>query len=130
MTLPDCTLAVLRRRRTLPDVRRTAALDALVVLTAPNDVALLRRLPESARWLGAACARQAHSAQRGAAPRWPTARQTFAQLAYVKAGASSFERLTLAGKLLRELAARKPGRIGFAGRWQREPMRRCGMKRC
>jgi leucyl aminopeptidase len=40
-------------------------------------------------------------------------RQTFAQLAYVKAGASSFERLSLAGKLLRELAPRKPGVIGL-----------------
>jgi leucyl aminopeptidase len=40
-------------------------------------------------------------------------RQTLAQLGYVKAGASSFERLTLAGKLMRELAARKPERIGF-----------------
>jgi leucyl aminopeptidase len=112
MTLPDCTLAVLRRRRTLPDVRRTAALDALVVLTAPNDVALLRRLPESVRWLAL------HARGKPAALAWRStilanSRQTFAQLAYVKAGASSFERLTLAGKLLRELAARKPGQIGF-----------------
>ena len=36
MTLPDCTLAVLRRHRTLPDERASAALDALVVLTVPN----------------------------------------------------------------------------------------------
>ena len=112
MTLPDCTLAVLRRRRTLPDVRRTAGLDALVVLTAPNDVALLRRLPESARWLGL------HARGKPVALAWrnttlANSRQTLAQLAYVKAGASSFERLTLAGKLLRELAARKPGTIGF-----------------
>jgi leucyl aminopeptidase len=112
MTLPDCTLAVLRRRRTLPDVRRTAGLDALVVLTAPHDVALLRRLPEAQRWLGL------HARAKPLALAWrnttlANSRQTFAQLAYVKAGASSFERLTLAGKLLRELAARKPGQIGF-----------------
>jgi leucyl aminopeptidase len=112
MTLPDCTLAVLRRRRTLPDVRRTAALDALVVLTAPNDVALLRRLPESARWL-ALHARGKPTALAWRSTTLANTRQTFAQLAYVKAGASSFERLTLAGKLLRELAARKPGQIGF-----------------
>ncbi|HEX2791343.1 MAG TPA: leucyl aminopeptidase family protein [Steroidobacteraceae bacterium] len=112
MTLPDCTLAVLRRRRTLPDERRTAGLDALVVLTAPNDVALLRRLPESPRWLGL----HARGKPTALALRNTTlanSRQTFAQLAYVKAGASSFERLSLAGKLLRELAARRPGQIGF-----------------
>lgn len=112
MTLPDCTLPVLQRRRVLPDERRTAGLDALVVLTAPGDVASLRRLPEARRWL------DLHARTKPVALAWrnttlANSRQTLAQLAYVKAGASSFERLTLAGKLLRELAARKPGRIGF-----------------
>jgi leucyl aminopeptidase len=112
MTLPDCTLAVLRRRRTLPDGRRAAALDALVVLTLPDDAAFLRRLPEPERWQGLQrrdkpaplCSRSTTLAN---------ARQSLAQLAYVKAGASSFERLSLAGRLLRELAARKPGVIGL-----------------
>ncbi len=112
MTLPDCTLAVLRRRRTLPDERRTAALDALVVLTAPNDIAFLRGLPESRRWLGLH-ARDKPVALMSRNTTLVNERQTFAQLAYVKAGASSFERLSLAGKLLRELAPRKPGLIGF-----------------
>jgi leucyl aminopeptidase len=112
MTLPDCTLAVLQRRRVLPDERRTASLDALVVLTTPKDVAFLRRLPEARRWLDLH-ARAKPVALASRSTTLANSRQTFAQLAYVKAGASSFERLTLAGKLLRELAARKPGRIGF-----------------
>ena len=99
MTLPDCTLAVLRRRRTLPDERRTAALDALVVLTAPNDIAFLRGLPESRRWLGLH-ARDKPVALSTRSTTLANPRQTFAQLAYAKAGASSFERLHLAGKLL------------------------------
>jgi leucyl aminopeptidase len=112
MTLPDCTLAVLRRRRTLPDGRRAAALDALVVLTLPNDAAFLRRLPEPARWQGLQ-RRARPTALSSRSTTLANSRQSFAQLAYVKAGASSFERLSLAGRLLRELAARKPRRIGL-----------------
>ncbi|HXN09815.1 MAG TPA: hypothetical protein VN859_01125, partial [Steroidobacteraceae bacterium] len=41
------------------------------------------------------------------------ARQTFALLGYVKPDASSFERLGFAGRLLRELATRRPRRIGL-----------------
>jgi leucyl aminopeptidase len=112
MTLPDCTLAALRRRRTLPDGRRVAALDALVVLTLPNDAAFLSRLPEPERWQGL------HRRDKPAplslrSTTLANARQSVAQLAYVKDGASSFERLSLAGRLLRELAARKPGVIGL-----------------
>ena len=114
MTLPDCTLAVLRRRRTLPDGRRAAALDALVVLTLPNDAAFLRRLPEPARWQGLQ-RRARPTALSSRSTTLANSRQSFAQLAYVKAGASSFERLSLAGRLLRELAARKPRRIGLLG---------------
>jgi leucyl aminopeptidase len=112
MTLPDCTLAVLRRRQTLPDARRAAALDALVVLTLPSDAAFLRRLPEPGRWQGLH-RRARPAALTSRSTTLANARQTFAQLAYAKAGASSFERLSLAGRLLRELAARKPGRIGL-----------------
>jgi leucyl aminopeptidase len=112
MTLPDCTLAVLRRRRTLPDGRRAAALDALVVLTVPNDAAFLRRLPEPARWQGLQ-RRDKPVPLSSRSTTLANARQTFAQLAYVKASASSFERLSMAGKLMRELVARKPGVVGL-----------------
>jgi leucyl aminopeptidase len=112
MTLPDCTLAVLRRRRTLPSERRAAALDALIVLTLPNDAAFLRRLPEPGRWQGLQ-RRDVAAAMSSRSTTLSNERQTFAQLAYVKPGASSFERLSMAGKLLRELAARKPGVVGI-----------------
>jgi leucyl aminopeptidase len=112
MTLPDCTLAVLRRRRTLPNGPRAGALDALVVLTLPDDAAFLRRLPEPGRWQGLQ-RRDKPTPLGSRSTTLANARQTFAQLAYVKAGATSFERLSLAGRLLRELAARKPGRIGL-----------------
>jgi len=112
MALPDCTLAVLRRRRMLPDARRAAALDALVVLTLGDDAAYLRRLPEPGRWQGL----QRRDKPAPLSMRSTTLaneRQTTALLAYAKTGASSFERLSLAGKLLRELAARKPGVVGL-----------------
>jgi leucyl aminopeptidase len=112
MTLPDVTLAVLRRRRALPTGRRAAALDALVVLTLPDDAAFLRRLPEPARWQGLQ-RRDKPGPLSSRSTTLANVRQTFAQLAYAKPGASSFERLSVAGKLMRELAARKPGLVGL-----------------
>jgi leucyl aminopeptidase len=112
MALPDCTLAVLRRRRTLPGGRRAGVLDALVVLTVTDDAAFLRRLPEPARWQGL----QRRDKPAPLCSRSTTLgneRQTAALLGYVKAGASSFERLALAGRLLRELAGRKPAVVGL-----------------
>ncbi len=112
MRLPDFALAALRRSRSLPDAARAASLDALIVLVPPDDDALLRRLPESQRW------QALHRRPAAAALKWRStvlanANQTAALLGYSKPGASTFERLTLAGKLLRELAGRRPARIGL-----------------
>jgi leucyl aminopeptidase len=112
MRLPDFTLAALRRRRTPPSERAVAALDALVVLIAPSDGAFLRRLPESPRWL-ALHARDKATALKSRSTTLANARQTLAVLGYVKGDASPFERLSFAGKLLRELAGRRPARIAF-----------------
>jgi leucyl aminopeptidase len=112
MTLPDCTLAVLRRRRTLPSARRAAALDALIVLTLPDDAAFLRRLPDAGRWQGLQ-RRESPAALSSRSTTLSNERQTVALLAYAKPGASSFERLGLAGRLLRELATRKPAAVGL-----------------
>jgi leucyl aminopeptidase len=96
----------------LPSERRAAALDALIVLTLPNDAAFLQRLPEPGRW-------QSLQRRDVAAPlssrstTLANERQTAASLAYAKPGATSFERLGLAGRLLRELAVRKPGVVGL-----------------
>src|SRR3984957_12388665 len=112
MALPDCTLAVLRKRRTLPGGRRAAALDALVVLTVVDDAPFLRRLPEPARWQGLQRRdKPAHLSSRSTT--LSNERQTAALLGYVKAGATSFERLALAGRLMRELAGRRPAVIGL-----------------
>lgn len=112
MRLPDFTLAALRRGRTLPDSRRVASLDALIVLIAPTDAASLRRLPEAQRWLDLH-EREKAVALKSRSSVLANASQTVAQLAYLKPQASTFERLSLAGKLLRELAPRRPRRIGF-----------------
>jgi leucyl aminopeptidase len=113
LRLPDFSLAALRRHRSLPTARDCANLDALVVLTTPADAPFLRRLPESQRWLDLH-ARERASALKSRSTVLANARQTIAQLAYAKSGASSFERLRLAGQLLRELAPRRPRRIGIA----------------
>jgi leucyl aminopeptidase len=111
-TLPDCTLAALKCRSTLPGARSAAGLDALLVLAAPNEVGLWSRLPEPQRW---------HGLRQRAKPvalKWhvtalSNAKQTQAVLGYVKPNASSFERLSFAGRLLRELGSRRPARIGL-----------------
>jgi leucyl aminopeptidase len=113
MRLPDFKLADLRRTRTLPTPRRVASLDALVVLIPPSDTAFLRRLPESARWL-ALHARDKAAALKARSTTLANERQTTALLAYARSNLSAFERLSFAGRLLRELAARRPKRIGIA----------------
>jgi leucyl aminopeptidase len=112
MRLPDFTLAGLRRSRTTPTPRRAATLDALVVVLSPSDTALLRRLPESQRWL-ALHSRDKATALKSRSTTLANERQTSAVIGYAKSDASSFERLSLAGKLLREVAARQPERIGL-----------------
>jgi leucyl aminopeptidase len=111
-TLPDCTVAALNRRARLPGARSAAALDALLVLASPDDSALWARLPEPQRWHGLR-ARAKPAALKSHTSTLGNARQTQALLGYAKPGASSFERLSFAGKLVRELSARRPARIGL-----------------
>ncbi|HEV7986726.1 MAG TPA: M17 family metallopeptidase [Steroidobacteraceae bacterium] len=111
-TLLGATLAPLGRHSALPGARGTERLDALLVLAAPAETALWSRLPEPARW------RALHGRSKPAALKWHTsalgnARQTHAVLAYVKPKASSFERLSFAGRLIGDLATRRPRRIGI-----------------
>jgi len=111
-TLPDFTLASLTRRSNPPGERSAAALDALLVLAATNEAALWSRLPEPQRWRGL------HSRAKPAVLKWHATtlgnvRQTQAVLGYAKPQASSFERLSFAGRLMRELGARRPARIGL-----------------
>lgn len=113
MRLPEFTLADLRRTRTPPTQRRVTTLDALVVLIPPSDTAFLRRLPEAPRWL-TLHARDKPAALKSRSSTLANERQTAAVLGYASSDLSSFERLSFAGKLLREIAGRRPARIGFA----------------
>jgi len=111
-TIPDCTVAALERLPALPDARAAEALDALVVLTAVGDTTLWSRLPESARW------RALSRRSRPAPLKWhatalANSRQTHAVLGLAKPGASAFERLSFAGKLMAEISGRKPQRLGL-----------------
>ena len=88
MRLPDFTLAGLRRSRTTPTPRRAATLDALVVVLSPSDTALLRRLPESQRWL-ALHSRDKATALKSRSTTLANERQTSAVIGYAKSDASS-----------------------------------------
>jgi len=93
------------------DLERVDALLAIVAL--PVAAAALRQLPDSARWREL----DARSPARGGSVRTTTLsnrRQTLAVLGYIKSDACAFERLALAGRMLKEAAARNPQAIGIA----------------
>jgi leucyl aminopeptidase len=113
-----------RERRLLPaghapDIVSAArlnagALDALLVIVPhPASSAALRRLPESARWREL---QQRAPTQPGTVRSTVLAnrRHTLAVLGYLASDASPFERLALAGRMLKEAAARAPEAIGLA----------------
>ena len=91
-----------------------ASLDALfAIVPYPPSEAALRRLPESARWREL----EAHAPPRAGAVRstaLANRRHTLAVLGYLASDASAFERLSLAGRMLKEAAARAPQVIGLA----------------
>ena len=84
----------------------------LVVVPVPCEKELFRQLPERERW------QELHER---AQPRAGTVRttvltnrrQTLAVLGYIGAGASTFERLSLAGRMLKETASREAETIGL-----------------
>src|SRR5215472_123932 len=102
-----------------PDIVSAARLDpaALDVLLAivpyPPRAAALRHLPESARWREL----EAQTPPRAGTVRstvLANRRHTLAVLGYLASDASAFERLSLAGRMLKEAAARMPQVIGLA----------------
>jgi leucyl aminopeptidase len=113
-----------RERPLLPDSRapdivsaarlNPATLDALfAIVPYPPSAAALRRLPESARWREL----EADTPPRAGAVRTTvlaSRRHTLAVLGYLASDASAFERLSLAGRMLKEAAARAPQVIGLA----------------
>jgi leucyl aminopeptidase len=103
---------------TPPEVVKTRAkaadaLDALLVIIPETGAKeLFRQLPENERW-------QELNAR--TPPRTGTVRttvltnrrQTLAVLGYIGAGATTFERLSLAGRMLKEIASRDPETLGL-----------------
>jgi leucyl aminopeptidase len=91
-----------------------ATLDALfAIVPYPPGAAALRRLPESARWREL----EAHTPPRAGSVRTTVLagrRHTVAVLGYLASDANAFERLSLAGRMLKEAAARAPQVIGLA----------------
>ena len=92
----------------------------LVVVPDAPEKELFRSLPESERW-------QELNAR--AQPRAGTVRttvlsnrqQTLAVLGYIGPGASTFERLSLAGRMVKETAARDPETLGLRALGQAAP---------
>jgi leucyl aminopeptidase len=103
---------------TPPEIVKTRSkaadtLDALLVIVPETSAKeLFRQLPENERW-------QELNAR--TPPRTGTVRttvltnrrQTLAVLGYIGAGASTFERLSLAGRMLKEISARDPETLGL-----------------
>jgi leucyl aminopeptidase len=88
-------------------------LDAiLAIVPDPPSKGLFEQLPESERWQEL----NARSKPRSGSVRTTVLanrRQTLAVLGYIGAGASTFERLALAGRMLKEAAARTPATVGL-----------------
>ena len=92
---------------------RGADCDALLALVPhPLPRGALAPLPESARWrqLDARAPATPGSVRTSALS---NRRQTLAVLGYIRADASPFERLTLAGRMLKEAAARNPASVAL-----------------
>jgi leucyl aminopeptidase len=102
-----------------PQIRRASGrspgeLDALLAIVPPAaGPEVFSSLPEAQRWQEL----NARSTPRSGTVRstvLANRRQTLAVLGYMGAEASNFERLTLAGRLLKEAAPRGPERLGLA----------------
>jgi len=103
---------------TPPEIVKTRAkaadaLDALLVIVPETSAKeLFRQLPENERWQEL----NARTPPRTGAVRTTVLtnrRQTLAVLGYIGAGATTFERLSLAGRMLKEVSARDPETLGL-----------------
>ena len=110
MLLPSARAPAIVHART----RTADNLDVvLAIVTLPLAAGALTKLPQNARW------RELHgrSAAKSGTVRTTllgNRRHTLAVLGYLKKDASPFERLTLAGRMLKEAAAREPQTVGLA----------------
>jgi leucyl aminopeptidase len=99
----------------IPKIARatSAELDAILAIVPDSPTrSLFEQLPESERWQEL----NARSKPRSGTVRstvLANRRQTFAVLGYIGAEATTFERLALAGRMLKEAGARNPESIGL-----------------
>jgi leucyl aminopeptidase len=86
-------------------------MDALLVIV-PMEPSVLEQLPDSERWqeLNARLEPRAGTVRTTVLT---NRRQTFAVLGYIGAKASTFERLSLAGRMFKEVAGRNPRNVGL-----------------
>lgn len=95
-----------------------AELDALLAIVPDEPTrSLFEQLPESERWqeLNARTLSTSKTARSGTVRTTvlTNRRQTLAVLGYIGAQASTFERLSLAGRMLKEASARNPRSVGL-----------------
>jgi leucyl aminopeptidase len=95
--------------------RGSDELDAVLAIAPLGATpAMFRLLPESVRWREL----DARAPARAGAVRstvLANRRHTLAVLGYLGSDAGAFERLALAGRMLKEITARQPQRVGLAG---------------
>jgi leucyl aminopeptidase len=112
MTLPDLDTPPIRRSPRPIGTREAAALDAIFVVAPLRADSCLQALPEAARWR-ALQARAPARAQQHRSTVLANARQTLAVLGTAGPDATPFQRLELAGRMLRELGTSRPARIAL-----------------
>ncbi|MCM2311589.1 MAG: M17 family metallopeptidase [Steroidobacteraceae bacterium] len=106
--LPPETSIAVRRRAAPTSEKGLARTDAAAFMVDDRDpAAALAKLPHAALWLALHRKTRRTPGTPLLVTRLPNARHTLVAVGFVAAGASAFERLTLAGKMMRELV--KPG---------------------
>src|SRR6185312_2392029 len=119
---PERSVSPGRRSLTLlppadaPEIARSRGgdVDALLVAVPENaGPGSLAKLPESLRWRDL-LAREPPHAGTVRTTALANRRQTLAVLGFLRPQASAFERLALAGRMMKEMAARNPRTVGLA----------------
>jgi len=104
---PEPSIEVVARDAKVSEAGLARADAAIIVLERPAGEAALRGLPHAALWSTLHRAAKRSDANATLVTRLPNPRHTIAVVGFVKTAASGFERLELAGKLVKE--ALKPG---------------------
>jgi leucyl aminopeptidase len=104
---PDSKIAVRRRRKHASEAGVARADAVAFVVSSDDPAAALATLPHADLWKSLHSRADRHSKAPLLVSRLPNARHTVAAIGFLPGGASAFERLELAGRMMRELV--KPG---------------------